>query len=444
MSKDKNNNKNKSTERNIEERDAENPLRDLLDGTQKLINNNFGKDLNIINDSSAEVLPEINTISPAAEEEVTAPLIIAIKTNNLASVRELVELGANINLPDSEGYTPLMEAVLIQDTNIINFLCEKGAEINHQNELGHTPLIQASIKGMKEIVPLLIEKGVNLSLKDKDGKDAIDYIGENFSKEEGNKLIQDIFISAVKMNNTDTLEFLINKNIDKEIAPIINTAAIKSLKDALDSAKDEYYLPPLVCAAKYGDLELVETLVKLGADVNSRDLDLSTPLMEAVLTQKQDIVGYLCKNKADINAQNNLGETPLMVACNGGSIKIINGLIESGADIKLTDNNGKNALSYIPKHLHEDLKKAMNKALEEGSIPKSLPKDKDITTANNVSKDKVESQKPAGFVSNLIKMFNRFNEKSNNNDKENPANNSHANKLKANRDNNNNNSIIRQ
>ena len=57
--------------------------------------------------------------------------------------------------------------------------------------------------------------------------------------------------------------------------------------------------------------EQIETLVKLGADLNSSDLDGSTPLHDAAEFGESDGVKTLVSLGANILAKNNDGEIPL-------------------------------------------------------------------------------------------------------------------------------------
>ena len=90
----------------------------------------------------------------AAENGVT-PLIIAtgvrkrLAENNvsesdaLAAVKLAVELGADVNAADVKGDTPLHGAARIKSAEIVQFLVDNGADVNVLNELGQSPLFVA-------------------------------------------------------------------------------------------------------------------------------------------------------------------------------------------------------------------------------------------------------------------------------------------------------------
>jgi len=58
--------------------------------------------------------------------------------------------------------------------NLVKFFIESGADLNYQDSYDNTPLILASTWGHSEVVRFLLSKGANTSLKNKDGKTALD------------------------------------------------------------------------------------------------------------------------------------------------------------------------------------------------------------------------------------------------------------------------------
>ncbi len=67
----------------------------------------------------------------------------------------------------------------------------------------------------------------------------------------------------------------------------------------------------LIVACRNGDYGKVKELVESGYDVNERDRNGATPLMEAVINGNEKIIFLLLKSHADPNAKNNNG-VPVM------------------------------------------------------------------------------------------------------------------------------------
>jgi len=74
-------------------------------------------------------------------------------------------------------------------------------------------------------------------------------------------------------------------------------------------------ITPLFLAAKSGNAEMVELLIKAGADVNYTDTKGTTPLMVAAASGSEAAVKALVAHGADVNAKDGAhGQTPLMFA----------------------------------------------------------------------------------------------------------------------------------
>ena len=102
-------------------------------------------------------------------------------------------------------------------------------------------------------------------------------------------------------------------------------------------------------AAFNRDTNVVLFLVSKGADVNAKDDDGFTPLMQAMLMGNDNkpaapIVEILVANGADPNAQDKQGNTPLILASERGVLEAAQALVAKGADINAKNNQGWTAL----------------------------------------------------------------------------------------------------
>ncbi|UYV81988.1 hypothetical protein LAZ67_21000316 [Cordylochernes scorpioides] len=89
-----------------------------------------------------------------------------------------------------------------------------------------------------------------------------------------------------------------------------------------------------------GNPKILEYFIKSGFDVNSRDIDGDTPLMQAVRTNNLTNAKILIIAGANINARDNRGLTPLLYAIKYTDSSIVKFLIESGAEVDVRDNSG--------------------------------------------------------------------------------------------------------
>lgn len=88
-------------------------------------------------------------------------LFLAASQNKRATVRLLLQNGANVKVKALKTKTPLMEVAYYGDTEMINAFLDKGANINAIDELRWTPLMQALWSEQVEAVRLLLKRHAN-------------------------------------------------------------------------------------------------------------------------------------------------------------------------------------------------------------------------------------------------------------------------------------------
>ena len=166
------------------------------------------------------------------------------------------------------------------------------------------------------------------------------------------------FFSAVKRDDAQTAQQLLVRGFDantldpqrqnglsmaiREPSPKVAQVLIDWPKTDLNilSAQGE---SPLMLAALKGQLELVEKMVKKGADVNKTGW---TPLHYAASTGQVKIISLLLENHAYIDAESPNGSTPLMMASMYGTVAAVKLLLEEGADPLLKNQQGLSALQF--------------------------------------------------------------------------------------------------
>src|SRR5271157_906333 len=91
-----------------------------------------------------------------------------------------------------------------------------------------------------------------------------------------------------------------------------------------------------------GTPEQIRTAVSMGADVNARDSDDWTPLMDAAdYNPSSEVIATLLKAGADVNAWDTLGMTALnWAAMHNQNPKVIATLLKAGADPEARDIGG--------------------------------------------------------------------------------------------------------
>lgn len=119
------------------------------------------------------------------------------------------------------------------------------------------------------------------------------------------------------------------------------------LKAGADAnAKSEYGWTTLMEAAESGHVEVAELLLKHGADVNAKNENHYgwTALKWAAGNGHTKVVEVLLKHGANVNQKDNFGNTALMEAALQGNIEVVNILIREGAYVNARSKDGKTAL----------------------------------------------------------------------------------------------------
>ena len=103
---------------------------------------------------------------------------------------------------------------------------------------------------------------------------------------------------------------------------------------------------PLGSAVQYDDLEIIQTLLDYGADVNVEDEFGSNTLALATFGRFNEprVVRLLLDHGADPDSRRQDGTTPLLRASENGTIEIVRLLVEHGASVDVKDEDGRTPL----------------------------------------------------------------------------------------------------
>jgi len=102
------------------------------------------------------------------------PLMQAALLAEVSFVQELLEAGAEVNLPNDDMNNALWFACVSENVETIKLLIKHGIDINNSNVNGATCLIYASSAGKYLVVETLVRAGANLAAQTLDGFTALD------------------------------------------------------------------------------------------------------------------------------------------------------------------------------------------------------------------------------------------------------------------------------
>jgi len=132
---------------------------------------------------------------------------------------------------------------------------------------------------------------------------------------------------------------------------------------------------PLHSAAYYGQIEVVQLLLKHDADVKSQDDFGETALHYLgansdnskgpnVSQTFANIARLMLEHDADVNARNGNGETPLHIAARSGEAEVARVLLKNGASVNEEDDEGKTPFQHALERKQKEIIKLL---LEHGT-----------------------------------------------------------------------------
>ncbi|XP_077381921.1 ankyrin repeat domain-containing protein 12 isoform X2 [Festucalex cinctus] len=157
-------------------------------------------------------------------ERGETPLHMAAIRGDAKQVKELISLGADVNVKDFAGWTPLHEACNLGYYDVAKVLIAAGAEVNTQGLDDDTPLHDASSSGHKDIVKLLLRHGGDAFQANKRGERPVDVA----DSEELEQLLKG---EAVLSDQDDS-------SSDSEDPPSVNPSSMDDNMDDSDAEKD--------------------------------------------------------------------------------------------------------------------------------------------------------------------------------------------------------------
>lgn len=275
------------------------------------------------------VPPPLPETEPSGVEAWVEPMLFG----SVAEVRKLLDSGLSANAATkSGGTTALMMAA--PDVEKMRLLIDRGADVNARARSRFSALmVAAQYQDGDAAINLLLDRGAQVAAP----PDGAPVFNAN------------PFVLASYAGNAKSLKRLLAAGGKVDEAFI-----------AIGTSRTT----PMLGAFKFGDVEVANTLIDLGAPVDFADGNGITMLGRCVLNNEIEMARTLIARGANVNVVDKLGMTPLLWAANVdfGDTAMIELLLKSGAKADARNKDGLTPLELARKHGHATLIPVLEKA----------------------------------------------------------------------------------
>lgn len=243
------------------------------------------------------------------------------------------------------------------DVRSMKYFLDANCRVNERNDLGYTPLIYAASRRNYPMMQALLKNGADFKIKNNDGRGAL-----HFCKRFEDHKIFKLLAKAMRTEGLSAEEMsAMLLDADCPLYHSVFTRNIELVKMVcekrgdVDETDDNGY-SALHAAMYEGDVNLVTCLLELGADLK-KSLNRSFALHYAVRNVFKkgcsngyyEVLEYLLKNGADIDQQDENGKTLLHEAANAGNRRLVKLLLDNGADVGIKDKDNNGVLHFASK-----------------------------------------------------------------------------------------------
>ena len=219
----------------------------------------------------------------------------AASNGDAATVKQLLDHGADPHLSDDHVSTPLWIAALNGHLGVVELLLDEGVDPDWDND-GYTPCFAAAQEGHADVVSVLLARDANPNWADPDGDGA-------------------------------TPCYIAAQNGHAGVVAVLLAAGVNPNVKTYDDGETPCYV-----AAQNGHEDVVAALLAAGADSNKARYDGATPCYVAALNGHAGVVAALLAAGADPDQANRLGATQCYIAAKYGHAGVVEALLDARAD----------------------------------------------------------------------------------------------------------------
>jgi ankyrin repeat protein len=323
----------------------------------------------------AWVLLERTAFSPATGTTWKRLLRQACRSNDLELARLLLTHGADVESRNEQHETLLHRAVKDGHIELVKLLLAHGANVDAIEKQGWAALHGAVKEGRMDLVELLLAHRASVDIPEEQGRTPLYLATQACNAELVELLLARGAAGGFRAQPTAStpLDIALDNACSDLILPFIEHGALGDLSDSDAVAANgrpvaellkhalvrcHYQVAQVLLehgAAAGGELlfaavnaegplrkqqEVVELLLRRGADVSWRNVNGETALHVAT----HDVAQLLLAYHADVHARNNEAETPLLNRHSLPDWRKVEALLNAGADVNAACRNGETVL----------------------------------------------------------------------------------------------------
>ena len=291
--------------------------------------------------SSAPATTPDSTLAPRVGMD--QELIDAAWANDVPRTRDLIAEGADVNFKDNTQQSAYLIATSEGYLELLNLTFDNGADVTSLDSYNGTGLIRAAERGHAHVVGRLLQTDIDVN--------HINHLGWT-------ALHESIILGTGDEQYVDTVRLLVAGGADVTLPPRDGTAPIElarsrnqdavvaTLQAAIDAEPLDDANQLLLDAAASGDADIVAVALARGAEIETRDANMRTPLLLAASNDNLPVVRLLVALGADPDALDDRHDTPWLVTGVTGNVDVAEVLLTVEPDLTILNRFG--GTSLIP------------------------------------------------------------------------------------------------
>ncbi|KAJ8675668.1 hypothetical protein QAD02_011454 [Eretmocerus hayati] len=232
----------------------------------------------------------------------------------------LLDLGANLNVTNNAKVSPLAMAAAEDQLELVEKMIQAGADVNISKQCTGSPMQLAVSRNNLTMVELLLKRGANIDARDEDGNNILYYAAQ-----------LQVYRPKHSLNSEEMILGRGGLKATENLAIIKKIVALGVPVDCPEYGKYK----PFASALRFGNMAAVNFFVENGIEVENSGVRF--PLHQAAYNQNQEVMKYLIEKRLyDVDERNDLGLTPLYIAAGSKRFSCVFDLVTAGADVNLS------------------------------------------------------------------------------------------------------------